>query len=389
MRDSIWMYGWDLKDEGADACLRRIREVGRLGAISLAASYHAGRFLLPHNPRRKVMFLEDGKVYFHPDPNGYGRIRPLPHSEVEAFDFLGEAGAGVRRFGLELNAWCSICHNTALGSAHPDCTIENAFGDRYLHSLCPSHPDVQGFALGLVRDLAANHDVDAIEIESLEYLQFRHGFHHEREGIQVPPAIEFLLGLCFCSHCTDRAASRTDPGLLRERVRARLVKFFDCAYPTPSMEANEIVDWLGPESAMFFAAREDTLCDLHRKILDVAHDFGKRIRRLLRPAKACWAYGLDPTRLSTDEFVLLAYHTSIGEFTPAVSDCLVLVAPDRVAAGLRTGFPDIRTEEDLCARVLCCRRRGIQAFSFFSYSLMRLGELEVIGRALGGNFEET
>lgn len=389
MRDSIWIYGWDLKDEGADVCLRRIREVGRLGAISLAASYHAGRFLVPHNPRRKVMFLEDGKVYFRPDPNGYGRIRPLPHSEVEAFDFLREAGASARRFGLELNAWCSICHNTALGSAYPDCTIENAFGDRYPHSLCPAHPDVQEFALGLVGDLAANYDVDAIEIESLEYLQFRHGFHHEREGIQVPPAIEFLLGLCFCPHCMDRAASRTDPGRLRERVGARLVEFFDCAYPTPSMEADEIVDWLGPESAGFFAARQDTLGDLHGKILDLAQASGKRIRRLLRPAKACWACGLDPARLAADAFVLLAYHPSMNEFTRGVTDCLALIAPERLSVGLRTGFADIRSEEDLRARVLFCRQNGIQACSFFCYGLMRLSELESIGRALAARFEES
>ncbi|MCK5573935.1 MAG: hypothetical protein KAJ12_14290 [Bacteroidetes bacterium] len=41
----------------------RLRENG-LTSVSLASSYHAGKFLAPRNPRRKVVFLQDGTIYF-------------------------------------------------------------------------------------------------------------------------------------------------------------------------------------------------------------------------------------------------------------------------------------------------------------------------------------
>lgn len=37
-----------------------------MNAISLANSYHAGRFLQPRGPRRKAYFPEDGTIYFQP-----------------------------------------------------------------------------------------------------------------------------------------------------------------------------------------------------------------------------------------------------------------------------------------------------------------------------------
>jgi hypothetical protein len=53
---SMWIYPWDLVDEGYDQVLPLLRAHG-LTSISLATAYHAGKFLSPHNPRHKVIFL--------------------------------------------------------------------------------------------------------------------------------------------------------------------------------------------------------------------------------------------------------------------------------------------------------------------------------------------
>ena len=45
--------------------------------ISLATSYHAGRFFQPRSPRRKAYFPEDGTIYFRPTP-AVGRSRHQP-----------------------------------------------------------------------------------------------------------------------------------------------------------------------------------------------------------------------------------------------------------------------------------------------------------------------
>ena len=59
---SMWIYLWDIVDEGYDAVFRRLKE-HKLTTISLATAYHAGKFLAPHNPKRRVVFLEDGRIY--------------------------------------------------------------------------------------------------------------------------------------------------------------------------------------------------------------------------------------------------------------------------------------------------------------------------------------
>ncbi|MCI0476794.1 MAG: hypothetical protein L0Y55_11145, partial [Anaerolineales bacterium] len=55
--NSIWVYPWDLFDNGLERALDEIAGAG-LDSISVAATYHAARLLLPHNPRRKVLTLE-------------------------------------------------------------------------------------------------------------------------------------------------------------------------------------------------------------------------------------------------------------------------------------------------------------------------------------------
>ena len=59
-----------------------------------------------------------------------------------------------------------LLHNTLLGTAHPEATVANAFGDRYVYSLCPSAPEARAYAVGLARDVTENYPVIGISLES-------------------------------------------------------------------------------------------------------------------------------------------------------------------------------------------------------------------------------
>ena len=85
MYRSIYAYAWDLADEGLDVALGRIRDSG-VNTITLAASYHAGKFLRPHGRSGKVYFPTDGTVYFRARPERYGHIKPRVHPMVDGFD---------------------------------------------------------------------------------------------------------------------------------------------------------------------------------------------------------------------------------------------------------------------------------------------------------------
>ena len=68
MHRSMWTYAWDILDLGFDTVLGELRDRAGVDCISLASSYHAGRFLQPRSPKRKAYFPEDGTIYFHPTP---------------------------------------------------------------------------------------------------------------------------------------------------------------------------------------------------------------------------------------------------------------------------------------------------------------------------------
>lgn len=201
----MWIYLWDLVDEGHEKVLRNLSENG-LTSISLATAYHAGKFLAPHNPKRKVVFLEDGTVYFRPDPKMYGRIHPRINSLVKAGHGLEKAKKAADKFSFKTRAWVVCCHNTPLGMKYPDIASESAFGDKLYHNLCPSNDDVRRYIRSLVSDIAS-HGVDAIELEALQFQGYAHGYHHEREGIELNSAARFLWGFVSVRH----ASKEPDP----------------------------------------------------------------------------------------------------------------------------------------------------------------------------------
>ena len=81
--------------------------------------------------------------------------------------------------GMAANAWLVLLHNTRLGEAHPEATVENAFGDRYVYSLCPAAPAARRYAVALCADLSDHYPVRGISLETPGFLPYAHGFHHE------------------------------------------------------------------------------------------------------------------------------------------------------------------------------------------------------------------
>src|SRR4051794_16199204 len=84
MHLSMWTYPWDIQDQGIEGTFSDLRDRAGLNTISLATSYHAGRFLQPRSAVQKAYFPEDGTVYFTPDESLWAdkTIRPLRAQNV-------------------------------------------------------------------------------------------------------------------------------------------------------------------------------------------------------------------------------------------------------------------------------------------------------------------
>ena len=123
---------------------------------------------------------------------------------------------------MATNVWLVLLHNTRLGAAHIDCTVANAFGDRYVYNLCPAAPDARAYAIGLARDVTESYAVSGISLETPGFLPYAHGYHHEFALNRPNRWLDSQLGLCFCAHCmagANSAGIRVEA--LRRQVAAR------------------------------------------------------------------------------------------------------------------------------------------------------------------------
>jgi hypothetical protein len=391
MHASLWTYPWDLHDEGVETALRLIRDEGRLGGVSLAANYHTSKCLLPHNPRRAVYFSESGALEFAPRPDYYGRIAPRPSALAREADVWGETARLADRLGLELRAWVIGLHSTALGSAYPECAIENAFGDRYLHSLCPSQPDVRAYLVGLTTDLAGRYPVAALELESVEFMGFRHGFHHEKVGIPLDAWHTFLLDLCFCDACRRAAtASGVDVASLRAFVRTSLVAYFDADLPPPAADESLLA---ATQAALdrddlrgYLAMRNRAVADLVGALRDGLDRRGLSADLLcFASSPGGWREGSDPTllRAVADGFIL-PYADSGREMVAAARRLrLAIGEATPLIAAVDATYPRTAMAEDVADRLQACGDMDVTGVNIYNYGLMRRATLRAIGERLG------
>src|SRR2546427_1094394 len=221
---AMYLHPWDLVDEGPESVLERMAHSG-INAVNIAASYHSGRYLLPHNPKRRIYYAEEGVVYFAPDLKQYrdSRFKPQRSGTFSGVDVLRLISEHSKRYGMRTNAWTVLLHNSLLGSRHPEATITNLQGDREVNSLCPNNPDAQEYVRALVGDLASNHELDSISLESASFpWGAYHGDHHEMIGVPLEPILNELLASCFCVHCSGQAKN-WGINLLKVREVARRI----------------------------------------------------------------------------------------------------------------------------------------------------------------------
>ena len=102
MKDvAICLFAWDLCDEGVEQVLGRVADLG-VTSLYLASNYHAGWFVLPHNPKRKCHFVEDGAAYYHPARSLYEStpLKPQIARIAAKTDWFEETGQRLDKFGL-------------------------------------------------------------------------------------------------------------------------------------------------------------------------------------------------------------------------------------------------------------------------------------------------
>ena len=171
------LYAWDLHDEGIEQILDNLQQMAGVNSVYLVALMHYEKRPLtsptfPHNLVRKTWQAEDSKIYWHPDPKLYKRIKP----ELSANGWLSETDwlkvliTGARKRGLKTGAELShTLMSLEKGQGeYTDCVQRNINGTPHkvagrAYPLCPNNKDAQDYALALFSDLTENYDVDFVQ----------------------------------------------------------------------------------------------------------------------------------------------------------------------------------------------------------------------------------
>ena len=382
MEKAFFIYAWDLIGEGPENALKQIRDLGA-NTVCLASSYHAGKFTRPRATEKKIYFPEDGTVYFRPNPELYGTIKPRVNPLIEEFDFFKE----WENWNAELNlkAWTVCTHNTPLGQTYPEYCVRNAFGDPYFYNLCPAFDEVQDYLRALCMDLASHDAVQCITLETPGYLPFTHGYHHEFGFVPLNLRVEALLGLCF----SDATKSKVkDAGVnsegLHQWVRKELDRFF-CSgiYPENTMAFQWLMADLiqEPDLLAYLQVESRIVTNL---IQSIQESLPKGVQLNLiptvqRPTAGCWIEGTDLKGMSNifDGIDACAYQKGPDEIYHDAWDVRNRVGEEtQLNFVLRPAAPDLETKTQLLDTIEKLKTLHPSGISFYNYGFLPKENLE-------------
>ena len=378
MEFAMWAYPWDLLDEGPAEVETRLRGVG-IDELNLATNYHTVQAFTPHNPERRTLFAR-ASSYFQPGPE-YGDLEPVPYGRMDG-DWVADIAADLSE--LSLNSWTVGCHNSRLGMANPEYTLESAHGDDLIFGLCPSQPAVQTYLSALVSDLASRDEFARIELETFDYFYGTgFGWHHQKIHAQLGTLGEFLLGLCFCPHCQENA---TAEGVDAERARKTVAGALDDIVAGDVSHERLPGEWLADHStvAAYVDVRERTLASLYATLADAAGTtpLGYYVGAP-EPGRE-WIVGADLQALSNhvDYYCLPAYESSSDAVIEAYNAVAAVVDDVPLHVGLLPGHPAIHDEATVVDIVQTLNSKGVPRLSFYNYGLLPEQSLEWVGTAV-------
>ena len=410
MNTSMFVFASDLHDEGYSTVLDNIARRGKLGGVTLACSYHHSRDLFPHNPMRKIAFLR-GEVFFQPTEERYSetQIRPIPSPLVAKRDPLQTLCDEAGERGLAVRAWTNNMHNTDLGERYPDCTVQNVFGDAIITCLCPANPDVRAYVAAMSTDIA-RYPIHSLLLESLGYMPYDHGYHHERTLLPLSGAQRLLMSLCFCPHCRAAGvAAGADMARIQRFVRTELEHVL-AGEPSATdglpLEQAAVGALADGELALFLQARIAVVSSLAQSVVAAVQQVrpipvvfmelsgglrgvGSGMTVAGGPTAAperAWQDGVDVRAVAQAcaGLAVLGYTSDAERLGADLAAYRELLPPDRaLAVALRPMLPDCQSAADVARLLGIARGFAPDWIDFYHYGLMRLSNLDWVGQALG------
>jgi hypothetical protein len=381
---SLYCYPWDVASAAQHG--QRLQQLGMNG-VTLAVSYHAGKFLRPHGRRRPARhFSRRRRGVFRTAARAIWRTQAASPFRSAMRRVLPELVADAQ---LAVHAWTVLLHNSRLGALHPH-TAHNVFGDGYVYSLCPMHDAVFAYAVNLCRDIAAQ-GVHSLVLETPGWLPYAHGYHHEFAQVRSNVWLDTMLGLCFCDACM--AAGRQH-GLGMDSLRASIARSVDQYLQAPvDATPAQAQAWLQadllamPALAEWLRLRQRRVTELVGAIRAAIPPQVELavIATVQRPTASNWLEGMDVAALArvADWIEVPFYEADAAAVASDAWDCIRrLGGSAQLRAILRPGPPDLADGAQLASALDRLAQLGIRELGFYNFGLLRPARLEALGQAL-------
>jgi hypothetical protein len=405
MRSSVILFANDLIDEGFDKVVETIRDLAHADALTMACNYHHSRDVLPHNPRRRIVYMRGG-VFFQPDPARFDKLKIKPDAVdfVRDDDPLARLVATAAKRGMVVRAWTNNMHSTIHASRHPDCAVQNAFGDAYITTLCPANPDVRAYVCALNSDLG-RYELQGLLAESVCFMPFDHGYHHERSMVPLTPPVKFMLSLCFCPYCRKAGeAAGVAVGSLAAFVRREVDLALNgrpSAVGGVEVEREAIAALAGGEMGGFLAGRQRTVTTLIEELAEAVAPLPLDIMewsgglravgagmQIGTPTGSCvsraWQDGVDVGQIppACRGLSVLGYVASPDVLRSDLRSYRAAMPQDKpLAVALRPMWPDCTSADMLRSKLRVLEEEGAAWVDFYHYAFMPLSSLAWVGEA--------
>jgi hypothetical protein len=256
---------------GVDSAVGRMHADG-LGALELAVCYHPITNLTPGARGRRLMYMDDGGVFFPARTQRYGRIKPKLPAEAQILDAWPRAAEEAGRLGMDLNGWLPALYQPWIAESYPDCARVMATGQPIPSGACPGSPDVQDFLVAIAGDVASQFPLRTLQLEGITFPSFDAGWRLQRILVELGPWSRWLLSLCFCSSCVARASARgIAVDALRSRVSEELYAMYERGENKDGRPFEEVHgERLASDEdyAAFISLRQDVEVELLTRIAD-------------------------------------------------------------------------------------------------------------------------
>jgi hypothetical protein len=383
---AIYIHPWDITEEGIDNCFDYLGDVCGLNEVYVAAVYHASTFVLPHNPKRMVRW-DDGSVFFTPQhPRWHeSRIQPILGDCVDTSGYMENIVHNARKRDWGVLFFTVFHFSHSMARAYPDACCIDAMGERHHSCLCPANPDVRTYDLAIVEDLMGTYGGDGIIQESLGFGGWNYMFVVNKVETMPSPRDQFLLSLCFCGSCLQRARDEGfDPIDLRRSIRDHLYenlpknpKEWDMAPGDEEWARNAFNGQLWK----YLEVRCNTVTSLYMEVQEIVNrfdgafmPFGARYEREVM--------GLDYSQFYPH---LKRVSLSYKRIAPDEAERHLVEEVKKVPAWAE---PEVnhnqrafQSMEELRDTVFLARKAGVRHHSFHYYGMSRHHELEWIGHA--------